>query len=272
MSSRDQKVTRYSQDEILNLVLRNDFASFVRMAFVTVSPGDSYSANWHIEAICHELSKVKRGETKRLIITIPPRHLKSICTSVALPAFVLGHDPTRRIICVSYSQELAVKHANDCRTVMNSDWYRRAFPGTKVDPGKNTETEVMTTQRGFRLSTSVGGTLTGRGGNFIIIDDPIKPTDAMSDTTRERLVQWCGTTLLSRLDDKERDAISWSCRDCTSAISLVISSPREAGRTSICRPSPRSKSASRSAQGGTTRGRSAISSIRPGSRDMCSTK
>jgi hypothetical protein len=157
--------------------------------------------------MAHELTMLMRGENRRLIITIPPRHLKSICTSVALPAFILGHDPTRKIICVSYLQELAVKHANDCRTVMNSDWYRRAFPGTKVDPGKNTETEVMTTQRGFRLSTSVGGTLTGRGGNLIIIDDPIKPTDAMSDTTRERLVQWCGTTLLSRLDDKERDAI-----------------------------------------------------------------
>jgi predicted phage terminase large subunit-like protein len=76
-----------------------------------------------------------------------------------------------------------------------------------VDPAKNTETEVLTTGRGFRLSTSVGGTLTGRGGNLIIIDDPIKPADAMSDTTRERLLEWYGTTLMSRLDDKERDAI-----------------------------------------------------------------
>jgi predicted phage terminase large subunit-like protein len=108
---------------------------------------------------------------------------------------------------VSYSQELAVKHANDCRTVMNSPWYRRAFPHTRIDPGKNTETEFMTTQRGFRLSTSVGGTLTGRGGDLIIIDDPIKPADAMSDTTRQRLIDWYGTTLLSRLDDKENGAI-----------------------------------------------------------------
>jgi hypothetical protein len=153
MSNRDPKsIPSVSQDVLLNAVLRNDFASFVRKAFGTVSPGDGYSRNWHIDAICHELSKVRRGETKRLIITIPPRHLKSICTSVALPAYILGHDPTRRIICVSYSQELAVKHANDCRTVMNSDWYRKVFPGTKVDPGKNTETEVMTTERGFRLA------------------------------------------------------------------------------------------------------------------------
>ena len=103
MSNRDPKsMPSVSQEVLLNTVLRNDFASFVQRAFGTVSTGDGYSANWHIAAICHELSQVMRGETKRLIITIPPRHLKSICTSVALPAFVLGHDPTRRIICVSW--------------------------------------------------------------------------------------------------------------------------------------------------------------------------
>jgi predicted phage terminase large subunit-like protein len=187
--------------------VRSNFGCFIPKAFATVSPGDAFSANWHIYAMCHSLSKVVSGEVKRQIISIPPRHLKSICTSVALPAFILGHNPSRRIICVSYSQELAVKHANDCRSVMNSDWYRRIFPGTRINPAKNTETEVMTTKRGSRLSTSVGGTLTGRGGNLIIIDDPIKPADAMSDTTRERLIDWYRTTLMSRLDDKENDAI-----------------------------------------------------------------
>jgi predicted phage terminase large subunit-like protein len=192
---------------VLNSILRTDFTAFVQKTFGTVSPGDGFLPDWHIEAMCQELSKVMRGETRRLIISIPPRHLKSICTSVALPAWLLGHDPTRRIICVSYAQDLAVKHANDTRTVMSTNWYRHIFPGTRIDPAKNTETEVMTTKRGFRLSTSVGGTLTGRGGNLIIIDDPIKPAEAMSDSLRERVNEWCGITLLSRLDDKERDAI-----------------------------------------------------------------
>jgi predicted phage terminase large subunit-like protein len=192
---------------VLDAILRSNLAAFIQKTFVTVSPGDAFAGNWHIEAMAHELNKVMRNENRHLIITIPPRHLKSICTSVALPAYMLGHDPTKRIICVSYSQELAVKHANDCRIVMNSEWYRRAFPRTRIDPSKNTETEFATTQRGFRLSTSVGGTLTGRGGDLIIIDDPIKPADAMSDTTRQRLIDWYGTTLLSRLDDKEKGAI-----------------------------------------------------------------
>jgi hypothetical protein len=192
------------QTVALDVVLRRDLVGFVRKAFGTVSPGLSFIPNWHIEAICHELAKVVSGETNRLIITMPPRHLKSICASVALPAWVLGHDPTRRIISVSYAQDLAVKHGNDCRAVMSSDWYRRVFPGTEIDAAKNTETEIMTTKRGSRLATSVGGVLTGRGGNMIIIDDPLKPADAMSDTARERHIEWYSTTLISRLDNKRR--------------------------------------------------------------------
>jgi hypothetical protein len=136
-----------------------------------VSPGDVFSPNWSVEAVAHAIEKVGRGETTRLIINIPPRNLKSICASVALPAFVLGQDPTKRIICVSYADELAKKFSNDCRVVMKSDWYRETFPATVIDKSKDTETEVQTTKRGYRLATSVGGTLTGRGGDLIIIAD-----------------------------------------------------------------------------------------------------
>jgi predicted phage terminase large subunit-like protein len=187
--------------------LRTDLPAFVRKVFGTVSPGSRYAANWHIEAICHELEKVRRGENRRLIITMPPRHLKSICASVAFSAWMLGHDPACQIICVSYAQELSSKHGNDCRAIMSSEWYQRLFPRTKIDDGKNTETEFMTTERGSRLSTSVNGVLTGRGGNVIIIDDPMKPADAMSESARANVLEWYGSTLISRLNDKENDAI-----------------------------------------------------------------
>jgi hypothetical protein len=150
-----------SQDHcaVIDAVLRNDFCSFVQGIFPIVSAGDQLLLNWHIEAITEAVSKVVRGEIRRLIITVPPRSLKSICVSVALPAFALGHDPTARIICVSYSDNLARKHANDCRALMRSSKYRRLFPGTRIS--KDTELEIETTARGFRLATSVGGTLTG---------------------------------------------------------------------------------------------------------------
>lgn len=199
-ASRDSKA-------VAAAVLGTDLYSFAQASFPIVSGGGCLLPNWHLEAITYELSRVMKGDTKRLIITVPPRSLKSICASVCLPAFALGHDPSRRIICVSYSDGLARKHANDCRALMRSDLYRGIFPRTRISPAKDTETEVMTTARGSRLATSVGGTLTGRGGDFLIIDDPLKPQDAQSESARESLKQWYSNTLLSRLDDKVEGSI-----------------------------------------------------------------
>jgi predicted phage terminase large subunit-like protein len=150
---------------------------------------------------------VRCGEIKRLIINMPPRSLKSIASSVAFPAFVLGHDPTRRIICVSYSTDLAYKHSNDFRAVLTTPWYRTIFPNTLIGPYRDSEIEIELTRRGFRLATSVGGTLTGRGGDIIIIDDPLKPIDAVSDVKRKAVNEWISNTVVSRLDDKRTGVI-----------------------------------------------------------------
>jgi hypothetical protein len=91
--------------------------------------------------------------------------------------------------------------------VLESPWYQAAFLMTRIGPFKNSETEIELTTRGFRLATSVGGTLTGRGGDVIVIDDPLKPDDAFSETKRSAANQWFTNTLLSRLDDKRTGAI-----------------------------------------------------------------
>ena len=174
--------------------------------FNTLSPGRRFIPTWHLEAIAYQLERVRRGEIRRLIINMPPRSLKSVTASVAFPAFVLGHDPSRRIICVSYSGDLAKKHANDFRAVLEAPWYRELFPGTRIGQ-KDSETEIELTARGSRLATSVGGTLTGRGGDLIIIDDPLKPDDAHSEAKRNAANEWFKNTLLSRLDDKRTGAI-----------------------------------------------------------------
>ena len=191
----------------LRLTLRHDLASFIHKTFLTVSPARKYQPNWHIEAMAWHLEQCLKGDIKRLIITVPPRHLKSICASVAFPAWALGHDPSLRIIAASYSADLARKHATDCRAVLEAPWYRRVFPRTRLHPEKNTEIEVMTTARGFRYATSVGGTLTGRGGNLILIDDPLKPEEAMSEVKRKAVNQWFDGTLYARLDHKAEDRI-----------------------------------------------------------------
>jgi hypothetical protein len=188
-------------------LLRADFRPFLEKVFSTLSPGQSFIPTWHHEAIAWQLERIRRGEIRRLIINMPPRSLKSIMASVAFPAYVFGHDPSRRIICVSYSADLAKKHANDFRAVLESHWYRTTFPITRIGPYKNSETEIEFTARGFRLSTSVGGTLTGRGGDIVIIDDPLKPDEALSETKRSAANLWFANTLLSRLDDKRTGAI-----------------------------------------------------------------
>jgi hypothetical protein len=192
---------------LFNAAVRSDLYAFVQAAFPIVAGGNVLQRNWHLEAMTAALTDVINGKSRRLIITVPPRSLKSICASVALPAFVLGQDPKRRIICVSYSEVLSRKHGNDCRALMHSPLYRRIFPQTRISSWKDTEAEIMTTAGGSRLTTSVGGTLTGRGGDFLIIDDPLKPQDAQSESARESLKQWYSNTLLSRLDHKSEGSI-----------------------------------------------------------------
>jgi predicted phage terminase large subunit-like protein len=186
-------------------LLRRDFVKFLHRSFLWLNPGATFLPNWHIRAIAYQLERVRRGEITRLIINLPPRYLKSITVSVAFSAFLLGLDPRRKIISISYGDELSAKHASDFRSVVNSPWYQRAFRAMRI--ARNTELEVMTTTRGFRKATSVGGTLTGLGGDLIIIDDPQKPVDAQSDTRRNSVNQWVTNTMMSRLDNKQTSAI-----------------------------------------------------------------
>ncbi|PJI86338.1 ParB-like nuclease family protein [Yoonia maricola] len=118
-----------------------------------------------------------------------------------------GWDDELLVIELQALSDLARKHANDCRALMRTGWYRRLFPKTLLQKGRSAEMDFNTTAGGERLSTSVGGTLTGRGGDIIIIDDPIKPDEALSETTRRAVLSWFSNTLSSRLNDKKRGAI-----------------------------------------------------------------
>jgi predicted phage terminase large subunit-like protein len=195
-----------SDARLLRALLRRNFNAFVEKAFATLAPGQAFVPGWYLRAIGWQLERVRRGEVRRLIVNLPPRSMKSIMTSVAFPAFLLGHDPAQRIICVSYSGDLARKHANDFRALMEAPWYRSLFPGARIGR-KDSETEIELTARGFRLATSVGGTLTGRGAQLLVIDDPLKPEDALSEARRNGANEWFRTTLMSRLDDKRTGAI-----------------------------------------------------------------
>ena len=195
-----------SERKELDVLLRNDFYSYVQRVFYELG-NDNFIPNWHLEVLCDTLERVRRGEIKRLIINVPPRSLKSIIVNVAYSTWLLGHNPCERIVSASYSADLAEKFARDSKIVMESEWYRRIFPRTVISKNRSTPCDFNTTARGGRYTSSVDGTMTGRGGNIIIIDDPIKPSDAGSESALTKVNEWYKNTMLSRLDDPQNGAI-----------------------------------------------------------------
>src|ERR1700722_497287 len=186
-------------------ILRNDLVSFIERAFYELNPQARFLCGPHIEAIAAKLEACRQGKIKRLIINLGPRGLKSHCASIAFPAWYLGHNPTGQVICASYGQDLADKFARDCRTIIAADWYKAIF-ATRI-ANRQAVADFMTTEQGVRMSTSVGGVLTGRGADVIIIDDPLKPDEALSETRRKAVNDWYDNTLVSRLNDKANGCI-----------------------------------------------------------------
>lgn len=199
-------MTKLTQREFQAL-LRIDFHAFIERSFLELNPATPFEPNWHLEYVASKLAAVMRGEIKRLIIMVPPRSLKSHAASIAFPAFVLGHHPSKQIICASYSSEFAEKLARETKRLMETPFYQRLFPRTLLKGGKQSVAEFETSLGGVRFTTSPGGSLTGRGADIIVIDDALKPDEAMSQTTRVAVNNWWDGTLYSRLNDKKNGAI-----------------------------------------------------------------
>ena len=185
-------------------IIRTNLRLFIQQSFETLCPSTEFLDNWHIDAITHYLSAMEKKEISRLIINIPPRYLKSLSVNVAWPAWLLGQNPSCKIISASYSQILANKHSIDTRNILLSEWYKKIFPAVvPLSTSQNTKNKFQTTQHGFRLATSVGGTLTGEGADFLIVDDPMKPQDAYSKKARYKVIDWFENTFMTRLNDRK---------------------------------------------------------------------
>lgn len=191
----------------LREVQRRDFGAFLEGAWPHISGGELLDWNWHIDAIAYQLDRIERGASRRLIVNLPPRNAKSKTISVIWVAWMLGRNPGLAIVCVCYSNELSGKLARDCLAIMQSPWYRELFPRAGVSPRRTATYDFETTRGGGRFATSTGGTLTGRGGDIIILDDVIKPEEANSEVTREKVNDWFRSTLVSRLNNKATGAM-----------------------------------------------------------------
>lgn len=187
-------------------LMRRHFPLFLMRAFPHIKGGQLLAPNWHHSAMAYELERVRRGENLRLLVTLPPRSLKSMTISSVWIAWMLGLDPSLNFVGVSYSNELQGKLARDCLAIMQSSWYKEVFPGTILS-ARRRAMDFETTRHGGRLGTSITGTLTGRGGDIIVLDDVIKPDEADSDVVRENVNEWYRSTLASRLNNKESGAI-----------------------------------------------------------------
>lgn len=196
------------QDEY-DYFLRRDLVGFTEFMLEVIAPNafQSFVPSWHHRATANALMRVWKGECRRLIIVAPPRSLKSIMTSVVFPAWCLGHDPARKFLCASHSLDLVGKHSRDFGLVVRSQPYLRIFPRFRLASDREAQNEIVTTMRGGRFATSPGGSVTGRGGDIWIIDDPHKADEIYSEELRGRPHRWFLDTALSRLDDKATGSI-----------------------------------------------------------------
>jgi len=191
----------------LDFYLRHNLYAFLELAFGQLHPGKPFVPTSHIEAMCWQLQRVAAGQCNRLVITVPPRHLKSVTVAVAFVAWLLGRNPALKILVASYGSDLAAKHARDFRAVIEMADFRRLFPQFAIDPARDAAMEMMTTLRGGRKAVSVGGATTGFGADIIIIDDLLKADEARSEAGRERAKIFFDETLFTRLDDKQNGII-----------------------------------------------------------------
>ena len=196
-----------SDMELFDALSKYDFYSYLQRVFYEINGGEKFVPNWHIEVLCYHLEQVRFGKTKRLIINVPPRSLKSIIVNIAFTTWVLGHNPKEKIVSISYASDLSDKFARDSKIVMESNWYKKLFPQSSISKSRSSAADFNTVSRGGRYSTSIEGTLTGLGGNLIIIDDPIKPNEASSEHALNKVNDWYKATLSSRFNDPENGVL-----------------------------------------------------------------
>ena len=164
-----------------------------------VSPRPFIRAD-HLKALHHACQRFAAGEVRRLAIAIPPRCFKSSVASIALPAYLLGHDPSLKIVCASYGLLPAQRLARESLQMMQSERYQAMFPLMRLTSANPALLDIRTTKFGGRFTTSVGGALTSIGADVIIVDDPLKAQDANSPVELEHAMEWLRQTVFSRLD------------------------------------------------------------------------
>lgn len=185
-----------------------DLHDFIRQAWEVIEPATPFVEGWHLGAIEEHLQAVDEGQIQLLDINMPPRNGKSILVSVIWPVYSWISKPFLRWIFASYSSSLSTKHSIDRRDLIRSPWFRKNWGGmVLLAADQDQKTEFKNTAQGTMIATSVGGTITGKGGNRVVTDDLINPQMAESKPERESAIRFFRRTLRTRLDNKQTGAI-----------------------------------------------------------------
>jgi phage terminase large subunit-like protein len=186
---------------------KRDFRYYIRQAWPVIEPATLYLHNWHIDIIAEYLTAITDGTLRNLIINIPPRGMKSILVSVLWPTWIWTHSPSKRIVSASASTDLVIRDAVKSRRVIQSHWYQARFGNVfQLTGDQNVKSRYENDKTGFRFSVSVGGAVTGEGGDILTADDPLKAQDANSDAQRLVVNDWWDQTMSTRGNDPKKVA------------------------------------------------------------------
>lgn len=178
---------------------QSSLIDFVKWSWPILEQGHPFVDGKHIHAIAEHLEAVSRQELPDLVINVPPACMKSLLTSVMWPAWVWTWDPASRWITSSYAQSLSVRDAMKMRRLIESQQYRENWGNVfELQDDQNAKHNYANTKGGYRISTSVDGSNTGEGGNYIMADDAHNAKEVMSDASRESVLNWWRNVMSTR--------------------------------------------------------------------------
>ena len=190
--------------EIEAEMYKRSLSDYIKAAWHVVEPGEPYRHNWHIDLLSDYLTAATNREIRNLLINIPPRFMKSLLCSVFWPTWVWTFRPESRWLTASYAIDLATRDAVKSRRILYSWWYRERFRDVfKLTGDQNQKTRYENDKTGYRLAVGTGGATTGEGGDFILVDDPLKAQDCDSQLAIETVNDWWDNTMTTRGNNAE---------------------------------------------------------------------
>ena len=163
---------------------QSDFITFVK------SQWPDFIEGRHHKIIGEKFNKIAQGKLKRLIVCLPPRHTKSEFASTYFPAWMMGLRGNLKIIQSTHTAELAVRFGRRVRNIIDSEEYQSVFPKLKLESDNKSAGRWTTNEGGESFYAGVGGAITGRGADLLIIDDPVSEQDALSPTAMDSIYDW----------------------------------------------------------------------------------